>query len=147
MIAMRADGHIHEPSPKESARSQKGNALVEFALILPLFLLLFMGMVTFSLALYDKTILTMATREGARAGSISASTIDAEAAAENARSGKLVSFAAIPADIVTATTSGGGGGVGNITVTANFTYQGLDFLGLYTFVFPISAQTTMMLEH
>ena len=54
-----------------------------FFCCLPLFLFLVFGMITFSLALYDKIILTMATREGARAGALSGKTGDAETAALN----------------------------------------------------------------
>lgn len=48
--------------------SQRGIAVVEFALILPVLLVLLMGMVDMSLALYDKTVITNASREAARAG-------------------------------------------------------------------------------
>jgi len=53
------------------------------AIILPVFLMIFFGMVTFSIALYNKTILTIATREGARAGAIADDTVRAESIAES----------------------------------------------------------------
>lgn len=46
----------------------KGTAVVEFALILPLLLLLVFGIIEFGLLLYNKAMLTNASREGARAG-------------------------------------------------------------------------------
>jgi Flp pilus assembly protein TadG len=46
----------------------KGVAIIEFALVLPIFLLLVFGMIELSVALYDKAMLTNASREGARAG-------------------------------------------------------------------------------
>jgi len=49
-------------------RSQKGAAVVEFALILPILLLLLFGIIEFSFYMYDKAMLTNACREGARAG-------------------------------------------------------------------------------
>ncbi len=49
-------------------KSKAGQALVEFALILPLLLILFFGIIEFSLALYNKIVITNACREGARAG-------------------------------------------------------------------------------
>jgi Flp pilus assembly protein TadG len=49
-------------------KNQKGAALVEFALVLPLLLLLLLGIIEFSLLLYDKAVITNASREGARAG-------------------------------------------------------------------------------
>lgn len=47
---------------------QQGAAAVEFALVLPVLLLILLGIVDFSLALYDKAVITNASREGARAG-------------------------------------------------------------------------------
>lgn len=51
-----------------SGSSMQGAAAVEFALVLPVLLLILLGIVDFSLALYDKAVLTNASREGARAG-------------------------------------------------------------------------------
>lgn len=48
--------------------SQRGGVLVEFALILPLLLLLFFGIIEFSLLMYNKQVITNASREGARYG-------------------------------------------------------------------------------
>ena len=48
--------------------NQNGAALVEFAIVLPLLLMLIFGMIEFSVMLYDKAMLTNATREGARLG-------------------------------------------------------------------------------
>ena len=47
---------------------QKGTATVEFGLLLPLLLLIVSGIVEFGFALYDKAVITNASREGARAG-------------------------------------------------------------------------------
>lgn len=47
---------------------QKGAALVEFALILPLLVMLIFGIIEFSVMLYDKAVITNASREAARAG-------------------------------------------------------------------------------
>ena len=48
--------------------NQNGAALVEFAIVLPVLLMLIFGMIEFSLLLYDKAMITNASREGARAG-------------------------------------------------------------------------------
>ncbi|MBU0517106.1 MAG: pilus assembly protein [Proteobacteria bacterium] len=47
---------------------ERGVAAVEFALILPLLLILMFGIVEFGLAWYSKQVVTNASREGARAG-------------------------------------------------------------------------------
>jgi Flp pilus assembly protein TadG len=45
---------------------QKGAAMVEFALVIPLFLVLAFGIIEFSLMLYDQAVITNASREAAR---------------------------------------------------------------------------------
>jgi Flp pilus assembly protein TadG len=49
-------------------KRRAGSELIEFALVLPLLVLLVFGIVDFSLAIYDKAVVTNASREGARAG-------------------------------------------------------------------------------
>lgn len=51
-----------------SSKRQRGAAAVEFALVLPLLLAVLMGVIEAGLALYDKAVITQASREGARAG-------------------------------------------------------------------------------
>jgi Flp pilus assembly protein TadG len=47
---------------------QQGAAATEFALVLPLLIILVFGIIEFSVLLYDKAMITNASREGARAG-------------------------------------------------------------------------------
>jgi Flp pilus assembly protein TadG len=49
-------------------KSHKGASAVEFAIVLPLLIVLIFGIIEFSVALYDKAMITNASREGARAG-------------------------------------------------------------------------------
>jgi Flp pilus assembly protein TadG len=51
-----------------SKERQRGAAMVEMAIILPLLLLLVFGIIEFSVMFYDKAMLTNASREGARLG-------------------------------------------------------------------------------
>jgi Flp pilus assembly protein TadG len=51
---------------KMMIRDQNGGAAVEFAIILPLLIALLFGIVEFGLLLYNKQIITNASREGAR---------------------------------------------------------------------------------
>jgi Flp pilus assembly protein TadG len=53
---------------KVKLQSYRGASAVEFAIILPILILLVFGIIEFSLALYDKAMITNASREGARAG-------------------------------------------------------------------------------
>ena len=48
--------------------NQRGAAAVEFAIVLPILLLLFAGVTEFGIMYYNKQVLTNASREGARAG-------------------------------------------------------------------------------
>ena len=57
----------------ERLRNQEGAAVVEFALVLPMLVMLAFGIIEFSLLLYDKSVITNASREGARAGIVSQS--------------------------------------------------------------------------
>ncbi len=57
------------PSPRAMAQHrQRGTATVEFGLLLPVLLLIVSGIIEFGMALYDKAVITNASREGARAG-------------------------------------------------------------------------------
>jgi len=49
-------------------KDQKGAAIVEFAIVLPLLILLFVGVCEFGLLWYNSQIIINASREGARAG-------------------------------------------------------------------------------
>lgn len=49
---------------------QRGAALLEFALVLPLFLVIILLTIDFGFLVYDKAVITNATREAARFGSM-----------------------------------------------------------------------------
>ena len=51
-----------------SRRRREGQSLVEFAVVLPIFLLLLAGLVDFGLGLYSQMTIINASREGARLG-------------------------------------------------------------------------------
>ncbi len=54
----------HEPS----SQARRGNAAVEFALVLPLLLTLLLGMIDYGYVYFTQLTLTNAAREGARVG-------------------------------------------------------------------------------
>ncbi len=144
MITMRSDVAMLPTPITKHVQSQKGSLLVEFALILPVFLLLLFGVINVSLALYDKTVLAIATREGARAGvKFVANRTDAIIAS----SARTATLQVCQNNLI----SLGGGLTPNVTtviqnniltVSANFNYTGFYvFSNLF-----ISAQTSMKLE-
>jgi Flp pilus assembly protein TadG len=49
-------------------KDQKGTSLVEFAIISPLLFVILFGIIEFGILLFDKAMLTNASREGARTG-------------------------------------------------------------------------------
>ena len=51
---------------KKKFRCQRGASAVEFAIVLPLLLVFVFGIIEFGILLYDKAIITNASREGAR---------------------------------------------------------------------------------
>lgn len=135
----------------ERAR-HKGAAVIEFALVLPVLLMILLGIIDFGLAIYTQSVITHASREGARAGVVlalnrpSASTIQTVVQNELIRSlGSLNQFGVLsftpPAPCVDTGN--------NLTVQIAYSFQGfaLGVLGK-TFNHPIhlSAKTTMACE-
>lgn len=62
-------------------RNNRGQTLVEFALIIPIFLLLVFGMMDFGIVLNQYLVVTEAAREGARSAAVGNSDSDSIAAA------------------------------------------------------------------
>lgn len=80
---------------RKSASSQKGVAIIEAALTLPLVLLVLFGVINFGVALYNKSVITNASREAARNGIVFSSTVDYDAIAQDAINrctGRLINF-------------------------------------------------------
>ena len=64
---------------KNKAAESSGSSAVEFALVFPLFLILFFGIVEFSWYMTQKALLSYATNQGARVSSMASATLtDAE---------------------------------------------------------------------
>ncbi len=53
-------------------KSNKGAAMVEFAIVAPLLFVLIFGIIEFGIIMYNKEMITNASREGARAGIVMA---------------------------------------------------------------------------
>ena len=62
----RTDLVTHEVKRRPTKRGQRGQSLVEFAMVLPILTILIFGVIDFSLGLRSYISLTNATREGAR---------------------------------------------------------------------------------
>jgi len=60
----------------DKIKEHKGASAVEFALVLPLLLIILFGVIEFSIIMYDKHMITNASREGARQGIVFRSAAD-----------------------------------------------------------------------
>ena len=131
-------------------KTQKGAAAVEFAIILPVLLILLFGIIEFGIILYDKAMITNASREGARAGIVYSDPIipdsDIKKVVKDYCSGHMITFGedSIDDSDIPITRAGE-----NLTVTVTYQYN---FLVLPDFVTGIvgninlSAVTTMRME-
>lgn len=132
---------------------QQGAAAVEFALILPILLLVFFGMVELSLALYDKAIITNASREGARAGIVLSSPKLTDAQIRNVvlnhTNGSLISLGTTTAPTVTIAQSSPASFPNPLRVTVSYTFQGLGvgtMLGALGAPIVLTSSTSMVNE-
>ena len=115
--------------PPHSKHSQHGAAVVEFALILPILLGLLIGGIDLSLALYDKTVITNASREGARAGIVARNPPLSDAQIRHVvhqyAQSALVSLGANPAPPTVLIQKGSLSGDPTLQVTVLYTFQGI----------------------
>ena len=134
-------------------KNQRGATAVEFAIVFPLLILLMFGIIEFSVILYDKAMITNASREGARAGIITRSPgrlTDAEiqAVVQYYCGLYLVSFKSGAAPVTTVARTGSTFG-SDLSVTVTYTYS---FLALPQFVtglvgpMNLTARTVMKME-
>jgi Flp pilus assembly protein TadG len=65
-------------------RSQRGAAIVEFAIVLPIMLMLVFGIIDFGVSLHYRGLVGNAARDGARVGAVNPSTTAITTAARNA---------------------------------------------------------------
>lgn len=133
-------------------KKKNGIASVELAIVLPLLLIFIFGVIEFSLLLYDKAVITNASREGARAGIVQAPArlTDAEirAIVNNYCQNYLITFGADKSITTTITREGSGFG-DDLTVTVTYKYGFMVLPKLITsLINPInlSATTVMRME-
>ena len=121
---------------KVPMNNQRGASAVEFAIILPMLVVLILGIIEFGLLFYDKAVITNASREAARAGIIyqpdpRVDSTEIESVVLNYCNNKLVTFGSSTGPTVTVpngpcTTSGD-----ELAVSVTYQYEFLvlpDFL-------------------
>jgi Flp pilus assembly protein TadG len=137
---------------KVKSERQSGAAVVEFAIVLPILLLLLFGIIEMGFAIYDKTMITHASREGARAGivyRVPPVTDEEIVNVVNSYLGaSLITFSGSPSPTVTVTRSGSNPG-DELKVTVSFTYSSLilpDLVETLDREFNLMGETTMRIE-
>ncbi|WP_316881093.1 TadE/TadG family type IV pilus assembly protein [Ralstonia wenshanensis] len=131
-------------------RHQQGIVAVEFSLVLPVLLLLMFGIIEFGLAMYDKAVITNASREAARAGVVlknpKMSTAQIQNVALNYCQNHLITLGSSSSPTVSVP-SGQGGSFGTpLTVTVSYSYSGIALGAMirpFTGPFQLAATTVM----
>jgi Flp pilus assembly protein TadG len=112
------------------ARRQSGAAVVEFAFVLPLLLLLLFGIIEMSVMLYDKAVITNASREATREGIVYSSpymsSTSIVSVATSNLSKNLITFGGTGTPSASVSPSAGCTASGSpITVTVTYPFVGL----------------------
>ena len=138
---------------RASIHDPQGAVAVEFAFVLPLLIILFVGIMEFGLILYNQQVITNACREGTRAGIVARSPrLDSTAIAKivnDYTQAHLVTFGSATSAATVIDNSGGTSFGDDLTVTVTYDY---DFLALSKFIsslaggLTLSAQTVMKYE-
>ena len=136
MCAERSALKVLPAGASVHCKVQRGVDVVDFALILPILLLLLLGTIDGSLALYDKAVITNASREGARAGIVARNPklTDAEIrqVVLNYTNGSLIHFGpGKPPPVVNVVQSTVGTTPSTLGVTVSYTFQGIGLGGLF----------------
>jgi Flp pilus assembly protein TadG len=126
--------------------------MVEFALVLPVLLLLIFGMIEFSVMLYDKAMLTNASREGARLGILydyptRITTAEMSTTVDNYLQNHLISLggASTWSTSVSGTCTAAGDPI-TVTVTYDYNFLVFDVLASLAPTLTLGATTTMRCE-
>ena len=105
-----------------NAMKQKGAQAVEFALVLPFFILILFAVLDFGILVYNKAIITNASREGARSGVVlSAATWSAAAVKQIACSYARTTLITVKSGTTTTTCTGTNDPVVNVYSGASAT--------------------------
>ena len=135
-------------------KSEKGAAAVEFAIVLPVLVLLLIGIMEFSVLLYNQAVITNASREGAREGIVFSdpnpiSDAEIQAVVNNYCAGHMITFGAATG-VTTSVSRAGSGSAGDpMTVLVNYHYDFLvipNFLSSLAGGINLAGQTVMRME-
>jgi Flp pilus assembly protein TadG len=141
----RAENADDRKDSRPSPNPESGTALIEFAFVLPILLVLAMGMLDFGRAFHTKSLLDQAAREGARVAVVTSPDLDI---VEDRVTAVLASGGIEP----TSVTVDGPNAANMVTVTVNATFTfitpGVFALvgGAYGNTIAMAGQTVMRFE-
>jgi len=131
----------------KTLRSESGASAVEFALLLPVLMMILFGIIEFGLALYQQAILTNASREGARLGIVQSIPAITTGQIDAAIDTYLTAAGIPPGNVARAIVAGGATGTPvTVTLTLPYTYAVLPGLTSITPTINLIAQTVMRHE-
>lgn len=138
-------GNIKDGKNPGPEKRERGASALEFALVLPVLLIILFGIIEFGLLMYNKQVLTNASREGARAGIVVASSrldcSDISEVVDSYCGDHLVTFSSTPSDPTTTCTKPDSPEFGDdLRVTVSYQY---DFLLLPNFVGSLGGGITL----
>jgi Flp pilus assembly protein TadG len=130
--------------------NERGAVAAEFALLLPVFMILLFGTIEFGMIMYSRELITNASREGARAGIIQVSPKPTAGTITTIATTYLTGTGINLADVTVAVTGAGGANPATLTVAATYQYRWLipyipTVLGLPR-PLPLTGQTIMRHE-
>jgi Flp pilus assembly protein TadG len=130
--------------------NERGAVAAEFALLLPVLLMILFGTIEFGMIMYSRELITNASREGARAGIIQVIPKPTAGAITTIATTYLTGVGINPADVTIAVVGAGGANPATLTVTATYRYPWLipyipTVLGLPR-PFPLTGRTIMRHE-
>ena len=129
-------------------KKQEGASLVEFSVIAPLFVVLLFGLVEFGMAIYDKGVLTNASREGARFGVVYSNPRKTATEIGNKVQTYLTNAGFTDTASINVTGAGGSSGA-SLTVTVTYPYHFTvlpNFVSGLTGTMNLTANTIMLME-
>jgi Flp pilus assembly protein TadG len=130
--------------------NERGAVAAEFALLLPVFMIILFGTIEFGMIMYSRELITNASREGARAGIIQVSPKPTAGTITTIATTYLTGTGINLADVTIAVTGAGGANPATLTVAATYQYRWLipyipTVLGLPR-PLPLTGQTIMRHE-
>ncbi len=135
-----------------NVRNRNGTSMVEFAIILPLLCVIMFGIIEFGLVLYDKAVITNASREAARYGIVSRTprrtVAEITGVVNDYCQNYLVTFGASNNPVTSVTGAGSAFGLPlSVNVTYNYGFLALpNFVTSVTGPLSLSATTVMRME-